>query len=175
MQQTIFTVGHSDLSFMRFISHIQANNINHIIDIRSIPYSRHAPWSNKSRLSEILKPFRIRYTYLGHKLGGKKKSIENYTRQQGITPEKIYDDAIQVLLQLSMRDRLALLCSEGDPANCHRQHTVAQTLLKSGVKVLHILEDGSIIEAWKEDDLSEQLELFSTDRDDNLPRNSPPV
>jgi len=160
MPQTIFTVGHSDLSFMRFISLIQANNINHIIDIRSIPYSRLAPWSNKSRLSEILRPFRIRYTYLGHKLGGKKQSIENYSRQQGVTPEAIYNDAIQALLQLSMRDKLALLCAEGDPANCHRQHTVAQTLLESGVKVLHILEDGATIEAWKEDDPSEQLELI---------------
>jgi len=159
MPQPIYTVGHSDLTFMRFLSLIQANNINHIIDIRSIPYSRNAPWSNKSRLSEILRPFRIHYTYLGHKLGGKKPSIESRQKQQSVTSQENYDDGIQLLLQLSMRDNLALLCAEGDPANCHRQHIVAQTLLSSGMKVLHILKDGNLKEAWKEHAKPEQPQL----------------
>ena len=160
MPQTIFTVGHSNLSFLKFLQLIQANNITHIIDIRSIPYSRHAPWSNKSRLPELLKPVHIRYTYLGHKLGGKKKPIDEVLRQQGVTPQDIYDDAIQVLLQLSLRDNLTLLCSEGDPANCHRQHIVAQTLMDSGTKVIHILKNGSLKEAWKEEISTDQPGLF---------------
>lgn len=160
MPQTIFTVGHSNLSFLKFLQLIQANNITHIIDIRSIPYSRHAPWSNKSRLPELLKPFHIRYTYLGHKLGGKKRPVDDNLRQQGITPQDIYNDAIQVLLQLSTRDNLSLMCSESDPANCHRQHVIAQTLIDSGVKVIHILKDGSLKEAWKEEELTDQLGLF---------------
>jgi uncharacterized protein (DUF488 family) len=160
MPQTIYTVGHSNLSFLNFLSLIQANNITHIIDIRSIPYSRLAPWSNKSRLPELLRPFGIRYTYLGHKLGGKKKSTNEILRQQGVTPKEIYDDAIQMLLQLSLRDNLTLLCSEGDPTHCHRQHTIAQTLLDSGTKVIHILKDGSLKEAWKEDPKTDQPKLL---------------
>lgn len=160
MPQTIFTVGHSNLSFMRFLSLIQANNITHIIDIRSIPYSRRAPWSNKSRLPDLLKPFKIRYTYLGHKLGGKKQAIKDVSKQQAITPQKIYDEAIQVLLQLTLRDNLVLLCAEGDPANCHRQHFIAQTLLESGAKVCHILQNGSLKEAWKEEIPTNQPGLF---------------
>ena len=139
---------------------IQANNINHIIDIRSIPYSRRAPWSNKSRLPEMLRPFRIHYTYLGHKLGGKKKTIDQYSKQQGVTPQEIYKEGIQRLLQLSIRDKLALLCSEGKPENCHRQHIVAQSLIESGVKVIHIMGDGSLKDAWKEDPATVQQELF---------------
>jgi len=160
MPQTIFTVGHSNLSFLKFLTLIQANKITHIIDVRSIPYSRHAPWSNKSRLPELLKPLHIRYTYLGHKLGGKKKPFNKVLKQQGVTPQDIYNDAIQMLLQLSLRDNLTLLCSEGDPANCHRQHIIAQTLLDSGTKVIHILKDGSLKEAWKEDTRSDQPGLF---------------
>jgi uncharacterized protein (DUF488 family) len=160
MAEKIFTIGHSNHSFMRFISLIQAYNITHIIDIRNIPYSRHAPWSNKSRLSEILKPFHIQYTYLGHKLGGKKKALDKVKKQQGITPQEIYQEAIQFLLQLSMRDKLALLCAEEDPANCHRQHFIAQTLLDSGVKVFHILKNGALQEAWKEDPQPEQPNLL---------------
>jgi len=160
MPKTIYTVGHSNLSLMNFLTLIQANNITHIIDIRSIPYSRHAPWSNKSRLSELLKPFGIRYTYLGHKLGGKKKTMGETQRQQGVTPKAIYNDAIQMLLQLSLRDNLSLLCSESDPADCHRQHTIAQTLIDSGATVIHILKDGSLKEAWKEDAATDQPDLF---------------
>ncbi len=160
MPQKIFTVGHSDLTFMRFLTLIQASNVNHIIDIRSIPYSRRAPWSNKSRLPEILKPFQIRYTYLGHKLGGKKQPIKRISKQQGISSQADYDDGIHLLLQLSMRDKLALLCAEGDPALCHRQHIIAQTLIDADIKVLHILKNGAIKEAWKEEDPPEQTLLF---------------
>lgn len=160
MPQTIYTVGHSNLSFMRFLTLLQENNITHIIDIRSIPYSRRATWSNKSRLPEILKPFRIRYTYLGHKLGGKKPSLERFTSTETVRSKENYEDAIQDLIRLSMRDNLSLLCAEGDPANCHRQHVVAQSLLNAGVKVIHILKNGGLIEAWREEERSHQIELF---------------
>lgn len=160
MAQTIFTVGHNSLSFMQFLSLIQANNINHIVDIRSIPYSKYAPWSDKSRLSELLRPFKIKYTYLGHKLGGKKTKQTKNSDSQGILDQDTYDEAIQVLLHLSMRANLTLLCAEGDPAKCHRQDIIAQTLLDSGTKVLHILKDGSTKEAWKEDHKPTQPKLF---------------
>lgn len=160
MPNTIYTIGHSNLSFMHFVSLIQANDITHVIDIRNIPYSRHAPWSNKSRLPELLQPINVRYTYLGHKLGGKKQPLKDVEKQQGNTPQKIYDEAIQVLLQLSLRENLLLLCAESDPANCHRQHIVAQSLIRSDAKVLHILKNGSLKEAWKEDLPSEQPGLF---------------
>ena len=160
MPQTIYTIGHSNLNFMRFLALLQENNINHVIDIRSIPYSRHAPWSNKSRLSEILKPFKIRYTYLGHKLGGKKSSTGKLLQASETSPNKIYSDAIQSLLALSERSTLVLFCAEGDPADCHRQHVIAQTLLDSGANVIHILKNGSLTKAWRKDSLAEQPELF---------------
>lgn len=159
MPTTIYTIGHSNLSYMRFLSLIQANKITHIIDIRSIPYSRHAPWSSKSRLSELLKPFKIRYTYLGHKLGGKKQPIDDVSKQQGITPQAIYHEAIESLIELSERQKVALMCAEADPALCHRQKIVAQNLLNLSVNVQHILKDGTLITAWREEVEPEQLPL----------------
>ena len=158
MPRIIYTIGHSNLSFMRFIAHIQAHNITHIIDIRSIPYSRHAPWSSKSRLAELLRPFHIRYTYLGHKLGGKKQSLDAIAKQQGVTSQAMFDNAIQKLLQLSMHCNLALLCAEADPTYCHRQSILAQTFLDSQVHVLHILKDGTLKEAWREENRPKQLQ-----------------
>jgi uncharacterized protein (DUF488 family) len=160
MSRKIFTIGHGKHNFLSFIVLIQDNNINHIIDIRSIPYSRRAPWSNKSRLPELLRPYGIRYSYFGHKLGGKKQSIATISKQQDVTPEKIYNQAIQKLIQLSERDLITLLCAEEDPANCHRQHIVAQTLLKEGIQVMHILKNGALQEAWKEDHPAKQPNLL---------------
>jgi uncharacterized protein (DUF488 family) len=59
-----------------------------------------------------------------------------------------------------MRDNLTLLCAEGDPAKCHRQHIIAQTLLETDIKVLHILKDGTIKEAWKEEKAASQPNLL---------------
>ena len=157
MPQTIYTIGHSNLSYMRFLSLIQANNVTHIIDIRSIPYSRHAPWSSKSRLSELLKPFKIRYSYLGHKLGGKKQPIDEISKQQGITPQAIYHQAIETLMKLAEKETIALMCAEADPALCHRQKIVAQNLLDLRINVLHILKDGTLVSAWHEEIEPEQL------------------
>jgi uncharacterized protein (DUF488 family) len=160
MPRTIYTIGHSDLNFMRFLTRLQENNINHVVDIRSIPYSRHAPWSNKSRLAEILKPFKIRYTYLGHKLGGKKPSQDKFVQADTATSINLYDQAIQSLLQFSEQESVVLLCAESDPANCHRQHIIAQTLLDSSVSVFHILKNGNLKQAWREGSKTEQPELF---------------
>mgnify|MGYP006299938085 CR=1 FL=1 len=156
----IYTIGHSNLDFMRFLTLLQDNQISHIIDIRSIPYSRHAPWSNKSRLAEILKPFQIRYTYLGHKLGGKKPSQEKFNPSSTESTRMAYQNAIQAVHQRSESETLALLCAESDPANCHRQHVIAQSLMKMGTRVIHILKNGETKDAWLEDTLAEQPELF---------------
>ena len=160
MPQTIFTIGHDHLSFMQFIDLLQKHHINHLIDIRSIPYSRQATWSNKSRLPEMLKAFNIRYSYLGHKLGGKKQSDGQDGIMHPIATESVYNEAIQMLLNLSERESISLLCAESDPANCHRQHIVAQTLLDTRVRVFHIMQDGSLKEAWREDTPAEQTSLF---------------
>jgi uncharacterized protein (DUF488 family) len=158
MSETIYTIGHSNLSFLKFLSHIQAHHITHIVDIRSVPYSRYAPWSNKSRLHKLFMPLHIRYTYLGNRLGG--KNITNSEDYQSIATQEPYLEAIHVLLQLSLRGHIALLCAEGDPAKCHRQYIIAQTLIQFGAKVVHILKDGSLQDAWKESPDINQPSLF---------------
>ncbi len=160
MVHTIYTVGHNSLNFMQFISLLQAHHIKHIVDVRSIPYSKYAPWSDKSRISDLLQPFKIKYTYLGHKLGGFKKYIGRVSNQKNITPQELYNQGIQNLLELSTDNNLTLLCAESDPAKCHRQSIIAQTLLEKDVQVLHILKNGSTKAAWKEDKPTHQPNLF---------------
>jgi len=93
-------------------------------------------------------------------LGGKSPSREKFTRASTSSSIDLYDQAVQSLLDLSAREHLVLLCAESDPANCHRQHVIAQTLLNAGARVVHIMKNGQLKDAWLEDALSEQPELF---------------
>lgn len=158
MVKEIFTIGHSNHTFLAFLALIQAHQIRHIADIRSIPYSRHASWSNKSRLSELLKPYAIRYSYLGHQLGGKQSD----PGESGSDTKEVaaYQQAIDHLIARSGVMKTTLLCAEADPARCHRQHLIAQSLLRSGCHVWHILKDGTLQEAWLEDPKTDQPALF---------------
>lgn len=160
MPEVIYTIGHGNLSFMKFVSLIQANNITHLIDIRSIPYSRKAPWSNKSRLPQLLRPLGIRYTYLGHKFNDKNQTFKHPNPSAEQNSAEAYNEAITTVLLAAAKRQLALLCAESDPANCFRQHVLAQTLLNQNIKVVHILKNGSLKDAWPEPASPKQPELF---------------
>jgi len=160
MPEVIYTIGHGNISFMKFVSLIQANNITQIIDIRSIPYSRKAPWSNKSRLSQLLKPLGIRYTYLGHKFSEKAQTFQHPGQSPKQNSAQVYLDAVSTVIQAAAKRKIALLCAEGDPAHCIRQNVIAQTLLSREIEVHHILQNGSLIEAWQEPTNPKQPELF---------------
>lgn len=160
MPEVIYTIGHGNLSFMKFVSLIQANNITQIIDIRSIPYSRRAPWSNKSRLSQLLKPLGIRYTYLGHKFNDKNQAVTPHGQSPLQDSAQAYLEAVASVLQAAEKRQVALLCTEGDPAHCIRQNVIAQTLLNRAIKVTHILHNGNLTEAWHESSSPKQAELF---------------
>ena len=160
MPEVIYTIGHGNLSFMKFVSLVQANNITQIIDIRSIPYSRKAPWSNKSRLPQLLKPLGIRYTYLGHKFGDKNQAFQHSGLSSQQNAAEAYLEAVSTVIQAASKRKIALLCAEGDPAHCIRQNIIAQTLLSREIKVQHILQNGGVIDAWQEPTPPKQPELF---------------
>jgi uncharacterized protein (DUF488 family) len=160
MPEVVYTIGHGNLSFMRFIALVQGNNITHLIDIRSIPYSRKAPWSNKSRLPQLLRPLGIRYTYLGHKFNDNNQTYKHARPPTEHDPTESYNEAITTILLAATKRQLALLCAESDPAHCFRQHVLAQTMLVQNVKVVHILKNGSLKDAWREPTSPKQAELF---------------
>jgi uncharacterized protein (DUF488 family) len=160
----LYTIGHSNHPFEKFLGLLEAQGIRTLVDIRSLPYSRYNPQFNQGRLSETLTESGIRYVYLGDSLGGRPKDPTCY-RQQAI-PEKAKDylnqvdytevmkrpwfvEGIKQLLKIASENTTCILCSEWDPAQCHRHHLVAAYLLLKHpeVNVFHILRDGSLIEA----------------------------
>jgi uncharacterized protein (DUF488 family) len=146
-RQVIFTIGHSNHGLVNFISLLKDNHIEIAVDIRSKPYSRFASQFNKTAINDSLHAHGIRYLFLGDKLGGKPDDKRFYEPEGHVSyllisesPE--FHEGIERLIKGSREYRLALMCSEESPLNCHRFHLVSRFLEKRGVNVSHIRGDG---------------------------------
>jgi uncharacterized protein (DUF488 family) len=148
---TIWTIGHSNHPLARFVELLRAHGIQVVADVRSRPYSRFAPRYNRQALAEALPEHDIRYLFLGKELGGKPKEPGYYLPDSSLDPERFtarpeFQRGLKRLLGEAAHFRVSLMCSEGDPGKCHRSLLLAPELVKRGVKVLHILPDGGLLE-----------------------------
>ncbi|MFO7674915.1 MAG: DUF488 domain-containing protein, partial [bacterium] len=110
-------------------------------DVRSAPYSRHAPQFNREPLAAAMERAGIEYLYLGRELGGKPEPPMSFDR---IAQTPGFRRAVRRLAELSAGHRVAIACGEEDPARCHRRLLIAPALARLGVEVLHIRGDGRV-------------------------------
>jgi uncharacterized protein (DUF488 family) len=145
----VFTVGHSNHSAEKFNRLLKGPGVEVLVDIRSRPYSRHAPQFNASGIEATLSGEGIRYLFLGRELGGRPEGGEfydtegrvDYTLVEG---SGLFLDGIKRLEQEIKIRKVALLCSEEDPTSCHRRLLVGWALEERGITLLHIRGDGSV-------------------------------
>jgi uncharacterized protein (DUF488 family) len=145
----IFTIGHSIHSLEKLISLLSANRVEVLVDIRSEPYSRKVPHFNKDNLEKEIKKSGLKYLFLGKELGGRPTKRQFYDREGFVLYSKIADSpdfmcGLERVLNGIEKFRVALMCSEENPANCHRRLLVGRVLASGGVEVFHIRADGSI-------------------------------
>ena len=145
----VFTIGHSTHSMEKLISLLGANRIEVLVDIRSEPYSRKVPHFNKDNLEKEIKKRGLKYLFLGKELGGRPSNRQFYDQEGFVLYSKIagspdFKSGLERLLNGIERFRVALMCSEENPMNCHRRLLVGRVLSNAGVEVLHIRADGSI-------------------------------
>jgi uncharacterized protein (DUF488 family) len=131
----ILTIGHSNHPIERFLALVQGAGVSALADVRSFPSSRYAPQFNKEALAKSLEEKAIAYLYLGKELGGR-------THERPSTPESFRAGLDRVVTE-SARHRIALMCAERDPLDCHRL-MLARALVERGVAVGHILASGEI-------------------------------
>ena len=145
----VFTIGHSTLDSKHFIGLLRRHKIEVVADVRSVPYSAHVPQFDRERLAAALQEEGIHYVFLGKELGGRPNDPSCYDESGRVQYERVAQTnafrlGIKTVLAEARTKRIALMCSEKDPLNCHRALLVAQTLHKSGVVVLHIWDDGTL-------------------------------
>lgn len=155
-----FTIGHSNHEAIHFIELLKIHKINCLADVRSSPFSKFTPQFNKENLDADLKKEGILYVYLGNKLGGRyldpallySNGVVNYNKV--MEQEDFCAGINNVIGNIKKGLRIALMCAEKNPLDCHRFLLVARALSHKGVRIKHILESG---EAVSNEDLEKQL------------------
>jgi uncharacterized protein (DUF488 family) len=149
-RRPVLTIGHSTHSAEAFIALLRQHGVTALADVRSVPHSRFNPQFNKDGLTESLRAHGIRYVFLGRELGARtddRSCYENgrvqYARLARTEPFRRGLDRI-LRGVAGGEHRIALMCAEKEPLECHRTLLVARALVEQGVAVDHIHADGSI-------------------------------
>ena len=144
----IWTIGHSNHSARRFIDLLQGAGIECVADVRSTPFSRRNPQFSQKALAASLKDAGIEYWFLGDALGARPKDPDcwedgkvSYAR---IAASAAFQEAIQALIDESHAKRIALMCAEKEPLDCHRTILVGRALARRDPELAHIHADGRI-------------------------------
>jgi uncharacterized protein (DUF488 family) len=144
-RQPLFTIGHSNHPIERFLGLLRRHGVETVADVRSRPYSRFVPHFGKERLARILADAGLGYVFLGRELGGKPvrgdpppARLDYQTRVR----QASFQEGTQTLLNALADRRIALMCRERDPLDCHRLHLICRYLRPQGLDIRHILPDG---------------------------------
>lgn len=145
---TVFTIGHSTHSFEAFQDLLRQYEVTAVADVRSMPVSRFTPQFNRDAVKRSLYAARIKYVFLGGELGARSDDATCYVDgrvQYGRlaqTPE--FARGVERLMKGAQVERIAIMCAEQEPLDCHRTVLVARVLAESGVDIDHIHGDGKI-------------------------------
>lgn len=164
------TIGHSNHELAAFNALLQQHRVTAVADVRSAPYSRRHPHFNKARLHAALQREGIAYVFLGAELGARTRDRSCYVNGRvdfaRLAATAEFQHGVQRLLTGAASYRVALMCAEREPLECHRTVLIARELERRGASVAHIRGDGSL-EAHR-DALLRLLDLLGMARDDLL-------
>ena len=149
MTTHIYTIGHSNHAWESFSPLLIDNDIRLLVDVRSRPVSRFAPFSNRRSFPGLLESIGIDYSFMGSTLGGRPEDPTMYDSQGKPDYDKMrmvaeFQTAIDELAGLASGRRTVILCSEGDPKQCHRRLLLGPPLQEAGFQLLHIMRDGAV-------------------------------
>ncbi|RPI04900.1 MAG: DUF488 domain-containing protein [Ignavibacteriae bacterium] len=141
----IFTIGHSTRPLDAFTHILQSHAITRVVDVRTIPRSRHNPQYNHETLPAALKEKGVEYTHMAG-LGGLRRAQPDGLNAGWHNPSfkgfadymqtKEFSENLELLMERSQHETAVLMCAEAVPWRCHRS-LIADALLVHG----RIIED----------------------------------
>jgi uncharacterized protein (DUF488 family) len=144
---SVLTIGHSTRTWKEFLELLRAYRVKRVIDVRSIPRSRHNPQFNQATLSKKLRAARIGYVHL-RRLGGLRHARRvspnvgwrnaSFRGFADYMQTSDFDLGLQRLIKLAGQKRSAIMCAEAVPWRCHRS-LIADALTIRGIQVDNIM------------------------------------
>ncbi|MFF5720157.1 DUF488 family protein [Streptomyces buecherae] len=144
----MLTIGHSNHAFTTLIELLRKNQVTAVADVRSAPASRFTPQFNRAPLERGLHEAGIKYVFLGKELGARTADTTCYVDGQvqygRLARTPAFISGIERLTKGALTERIAIMCAEGEPLDCHRTVLVSQVLTEHGVVVSHIHGSGEV-------------------------------
>ena len=146
-QPVVLTVGHSTRPLAEFIALLAAHSVSRLIDLRTVPRSRHNPQFNRDTLPGALEVAGIRYAHVAGlggfrhthpgslNMGWRNASFRGFADYMQ-TPE--FAENLAGLIEQASRERIALMCAEAVPWRCHRS-LIADALVVHGIRAEEII------------------------------------
>ena len=153
------TIGHSTHPIAEFIHLLRSHAVTRLVDVRTVPRSRHNPQFNREELAQSLEAAQIHYSYMPG-LGGFRRARRERTGagSPNVDPPAMvnagwrnprvrgyadymqtaeFEENLEQLLALSRIEKVAIMCAEAVPWRCHRS-LIADALTVRGIDVREI-------------------------------------
>lgn len=152
IKSSLYSIGHGHKTMEEFISELRSFNIQFLIDVRSSPYSKWSPHFNQDNIELILGSQNIKYIYMGDSVGGRPYDDFCYDengyfdyQKMATTPQFI--SGLQRLIKAnSLGYKVAIMCSESDPTQCHRSKLIGRELyFGNNINMQHIIAKNEVI------------------------------
>ncbi len=174
MINEIFTIGHSNYPTEKFLDLLRLNGITAVADVRSSPRTRVNPDFSQPFIEQVFSKLGIHYAFLGEELGARSSDESCYEKGRvcydRLAKQTMFQDGLDRIEMGAEKYRIALLCAEKEPLDCHRCILIARHLVNRNLDVSHILADGStethsetIVRLKHSLDLMIQRDMFRTD------------
>jgi len=145
---TLYTIGHSNNTIEDFILMLEAHGVTCVADVRSAPYSRYCPQFNRDPLARALRTARIDYKFLGDRLGARPNNPNCYdgdhVNLEQVAQTEEFKSGLKHLIDAASHHRIALMCAEKEPLECHRCILICRRLKGCNLDIKHILADGAV-------------------------------
>lgn len=143
----IYTIGHSTHTLDHFMELLSMHQINFILDVRSVPYSKYCPQYNREAIAAELKGRNINYAFMGKYFGARQTDLNLYTADgyvdfEAVRESKVFNIGLENVEKGMSHYNIALMWAEKKPMDCHRAILVGHAFWLKGHDVCHILSDG---------------------------------
>ncbi len=146
-ETVVFTIGHSTRALDAFISLLQAHSVTMVVDIRTVPRSRHNPQFNSETLPGNFRTAGMGYTHMPG-LGGLRHARKDSPNMgwrnvsfRGFADymqTEEFEKNLEELIHLAESEQIVLMCAEALPWRCHRS-LIADALWVRDIRVEHIM------------------------------------